>query len=306
MPLSSTILMIRPAAFGYNAETAANNFFQSDPSSKSKEDIQQKALKEFDAMVSVLRKNEIEVLVIEDTAEPVKPDAVFPNNWLCTLGGGIFCVFPMFAKSRRLEKRDDVIQQLVHSFKVADFQDWSEYEADGRYLEGTGSMLIDQENKLIFACLSDRTDASVLEKFAKRNGYNAMAFTATDMEGLAIYHTNVMMALGENFCILCEEAIEDETEIIALKQLINSTDKKIISISRKQMQAFAGNMLELKNKNDESILVMSKTAYKSLTDEQLMWLEKYSKLLPIDVPTIERVEGGSVRCMMAEIFLDNK
>ena len=306
MPLSSTILMIRPAAFGYNHETAANNFFQSNPHSETKEDIQQNALQEFDMMVSVLRKNEINVIVIEDTIEPAKPDAIFPNNWFCTLASGQLCVFPMFAKSRREEKRDDVIQQLVNKFQVADFQDWSEYEADGRYLEGTGSMLIDQENKLIFACLSERTDASVLEKFARRNGYNAMAFTATDKDGHAIYHTNVMMALGEKFCILCDESLEDETEIIALKQLLESSDREIINISRKQMQSFAGNMLELKNKKGDSILVMSKTAYKSLTEDQLLQLRKYSRPLPIEVSIIEKVEGGSVRCMIAEIFLKQK
>ncbi len=306
MKKGSTILMVRPRAFGFNAETAENNFFQSNPSDQSTESIQQKALTEFDAMVFVLQKNGIEVMLIEDTNEPVKPDAIFPNNWFCSLENGTICVFPMYAKNRREEKRDDIINLLTEKYTVTDFQDWSEFEAEGRFLEGTGSMMIDQENNIIYACLSERTDASVLEKFASRNGYNAMSFTATDKEGRKIYHTNVMMCLAEKFSILCEEAIEDETEKIALKQLLLTTGKKIISISREQVAAFAGNMLELYNRNGESILVMSKTAFDSLNADQILEIEKFSKPLPISVPTIEQVEGGSVRCMIAEIFLGQK
>ena len=245
-------------------------------------------------------------MVIQDSNEPMKPDAIFPNNWFCSLKQGTLCVFPMYAKSRREEKRDDIINLLTEKYSITDFQDWSEFEAEGRFLEGTGSMLIDQQNKIIYACLSERTEASVLEKFANRNGFNAFTFTATDKEGRKIYHTNVMMCLAEKFSILCEEAIEDETEKIALKQLLLTTGKKIISISREQVAAFAGNMLELYNRNGESILVMSKTAFDSLNADQILEIEKFSKPLPIAVPTIEQVEGGSVRCMMAEIFLWQK
>lgn len=302
----STILMVRPAAFGFNTETAKNNFFQSNPSGQSKESIQQNALKEFDAMVAVLQKNGIEVIVIQDSNEPMKPDAIFPNNWVCSLESGKLCVFPMYAKNRREEKRDDIINLLTEKYTFIDFQDWSEFEAEGRFLEGTGSMMIDQENNIIYACLSERTDASLLEKFANRNGFNAFTFTATDNEGRKIYHTNVMMCLAGQFCILCSESIEDEMERAALKQLLHSTGKKIISIDRVQMNAFAGNMLELKNINGESLLVMSKTAFDSLNTEQLLEIEKFAKPLPIPVPTIEQVEGGSVRCMIAEIFLEKK
>lgn len=303
MPLTSTILMVRPAAFGFNEETAANNYFQHNPAI-SKEALQQKALAEFDNMVQALRKNDIDVLLINDTAEPAKPDAIFPNNWLSTSPGGKIFVYPMYAASRRAEKREDVLEQLAKEFVVKDVQDWSEYEAEGRFLEGTGSMVMDHDNKLIYAAISERTNLSVLERFATGNGYQAIVFLATDKAGRPVYHTNVVMALGEKFCVLCEEAIDEEWELIAVRQLLESTHHAIIPITREQMHQFAGNMLEVKNKKGESILVLSRSAFNSLRKEQKEMLEAYAKLLPVAVPTIEQVEGGSVRCMMAEVFLE--
>ncbi len=303
MPLASTILMIRPAAFGFNEETATNNYFQSNPDI-SKEEIQQNALIEFDNMVQSLRSHNINVLVIEDNKEPAKPDAIFPNNWLSTSPGGIVSVFPMYAPNRRIEKRDEIVQQLAAAFVIKDVQDWSEYEAEGQFLEGTGSMVIDHDHKMIYACVSERTSLSVLEKYAATNGYQAIVFLATDKNGMPVYHTNVMMALGEDFCVLCEEAIEEEWELIAVRQLLESTNHSIIAITREQMHQFAGNMLQVKNSKGEKFLIMSQAAYSSLRKEQKEMLEAYSTLLPIAVPTIEEVEGGSVRCMMAEVFLD--
>lgn len=297
--------MVRPAAFGFNEETAANNYFQTNPGI-SKEALQQKALAEFDSMVQLLRNEEIDVLVIEDTKEPPKPDAIFPNNWLSTSPEGTVSVFPMYAPNRRAEKRDDILQQLARQFVVKDLQDWSEYEAEGRFLEGTGSMVIDHDNKMIYAAVSERTNLSVLEKYAATNNYQAIVFLATDKNGQPVYHTNVMMALGSAFCVLCEEAIEEEWELIAVRQLLESTGHNIIAITREQMHAFAGNMLEVKNKKGENILVLSQNAFNSLSIEQKELLETYAKLLPVAVPTIEQVEGGSVRCMMAEIFLEKK
>jgi hypothetical protein len=305
MPLATTILMIRPAVFGFNEETAANNYFQSNPAI-SKQEVHQKALQEFDNMVKTLRGHDIEVLVIEDTKVPAKPDAIFPNNWLSTSPEGVIAVFPMYAPSRRTEKRDDIIQQLTALFTVTYLQDWSEYEAEGRFLEGTGSMVIDHDNKMIYAAVSERTNLSVLEKYAATNNYQAIVFLATDMEGRPVYHTNVVMALGEGFCVLCEEAIDEEWELIAVRQLLESTNHTIIPISREQMHNFAGNMLEVKNSIGENILIMSQTAFNSLRKEQKQMLEAYALLLPVSVPTIEAVEGGSVRCMMAEIFLSKK
>lgn len=297
--------MVRPAAFGFNEETAANNYFQHNPGI-SKEQLQKKALAEFDTMVETLRLHDVEVLVVNDTAEPPKPDAVFPNNWLSTSPEGKIFVYPMYAPSRRAEKRDDIPEQLAREFVINDVQDWSEYEAEGRFLEGTGSMVMDHTNKLIYAAISERTNLSVLEKFAVSNGYQAIVFLATDKEGRPVYHTNVVMTLGEKLCVLCEEAIEEEWELIAVRQLLESTGHTIIPISREQMHRFAGNMLEVKNKKGENLLVLSQRAFESLHKEQKQKLETFARLLPVPVPTIEEVEGGSVRCMMAEIFLKRK
>ena len=295
--------MVRPAAFGFNAETAANNYFQSNLDI-SKEELQQRALTEFDTMVQTLRSHNINVVVIDDTKEPAKPDAIFPNNWLSTSPNGTVAIFPMYAPNRRIEKRNEILQQIAKEFVVNDLQDWSEYEVEGRFLEGTGSMVIDYDNKMIYACVSERTSLSVLEKYAGANGFQAIVFLATDRNGMPVYHTNVAMALGEGFCVLCEEAIEEEWELIAVRQLLESTNHSIIAITREQMHCFAGNMLQVKNNNDERFLIMSQTAYDSLRKEQKQMLEAYSTLLPIAVPTIEEVEGGSVRCMIAEIFLE--
>lgn len=297
--------MVRPAAFGFNEETAANNYFQTNPGI-GKEVLQQKALAEFDNMVQLLRNEEVDVLVIDDTKEPPKPDALFPNNWLSTSPNGTVSVFPMYAPNRRAEKRDDILQQLARHFVVKDVQDWSEYEAEGRFLEGTGSMVIDHDNKMIYAAVSERTNLSVLEKYAATNNYQAIVFLATDKNGQPVYHTNVMMALGSAFCVLCEEAIEEEWELIAVRQLLESTGYTIIAITREQMHAFAGNMLEVKNKKAENVLVLSQTAFDSLRKEQKQMLEAFAQLLPVPVLTIEQVEGGSVRCMMAEIFLEKR
>ena len=303
MPTASTILMIRPAAFGFNEETAGNNFFQSDPGMNI-ETLQQKVIKEFDKMVECLRGREIEVIVIEDTKEPTKPDAIFPNNWLSTSPDGILSVFPMYAPNRRAEKRKDILERLTQEFIIRDIRDWSEFEAEGRFLEGTGSMVIDHDHHMIYASVSERTSLSVLEKFATANGYQAIVFLATDKNGHPVYHTNVVMSVGEQFCVLCEEAIDEEWELIAVRQLLESTGHSIIPINREQMHCFAGNMLEVQNKKGERFLVMSQTAFDSLNKEQQQMLEAFAQLLPIAVPTIEMVEGGSVRCMMAEVFLE--
>lgn len=305
MPLASTILMIRPAGFGFNEETAANNFFQSNPGI-SKEELQQKAGKEFDNMVQTLQNHDIDVLVIDDTKEPAKPDAIFPNNWLSTSPDGLVYVYPMFAPNRRSEKRDDILIILADKFIVKDVQDLSNYEAEGRFLEGTGSMVVDYYNKMIYAAVSERTNLSVLEKFAGANDYQAIVFLATDKNGHPVYHTNVVMTLGEGFAVLCEEAIDEEWELIAVRQLLESTGHSIIAITREQMQRFAGNMLQIINKKGEKLLIMSQAAFDSLRKEQKQMLEAYSTLLPVAVPTIEEVGGGSVRCMMAEIFLEKK
>jgi hypothetical protein len=294
--------MIRPAAFGFNPETATNNFFQSDPG-EDQQLLQSQALAEFDDMVRMLGEKGVNVIVLDDTPDPPKPDALFPNNWLSTSPNGTVFVYPMYAPSRRTEKRDEVLLYLKDHFRVNAVQDWSEYEAEGRFLEGTGSMVIDHDNKLIYAAVSERTNVSVLEKFAATNEYQAIVFVATDKEGRPIYHTNVMMCLGDKFAVLCEEAIEEEWELIAVRQLLESTGHAIIPISREQMECFGGNMLLLKNQKGENLIVMSQSAFLSLRKEQVNMLEAYGEIVSIAVPTIEKVEGGSVRCMLAEVFL---
>jgi hypothetical protein len=306
MQITDTILMIRPAGFGANAETAATNFFQSKDVQLNSQAIQRSALEEFDNMVELLRKNDINVLVIDDTPTPVKPSAIFPNNWLSTSPEGIVSVFPMYAANRRPEKRDYILKMLAEKFVVKDLQDWSEFEVEGKFLEGTGSMVIDHENKVIYTCYSPRTDISVLERFANANNYRAIIFLAIDKNGQPVYHTNVMMMLGEDFAILCEEAIEEEWELIAVRQLLESSGHEVIRISKEQMHSFAGNMLQVRNDKDEKFLVMSQIAFDSLNEEQKEELSARSKLLPIAIPIIEQTEGGSVRCMIAEIFLEKK
>jgi len=306
MQITDTLLMVRPAAFGANEETATTNFFQSADTNADSPSIQQAALNEFDNMVQLLRQHEITVLVIDDTPTPVKPSAVFPNNWLSTSPEGIISVFPLYAPSRRAEKRDDILKMLAEKFMVKDVQDWSEFEVEGKFLEGTGSMVIDHENKVIYTCYSPRTDISVLEKFANANKYRAIIFFAVDKDGNPVYHTNVMMTLGESFAILCEEAIEEEWELIAVRQLLESSGHEVIRITKDQMHAFAGNMLQVKNSKGERFLLMSQTAFDSLNDDQKKELSARSKLLPIPIPVIEKTEGGSVRCMIAEIFLEKR
>ncbi|HEY9657883.1 MAG TPA: arginine deiminase-related protein [Allocoleopsis sp.] len=302
MPVASAILMVRPAAFGYNPETAANNFFQQIDNNATDAELQQNALMEFDNMVNILRAQNLEVIVIEDNEDPPKPDAIFPNNWISTFPDGRLAIYPMYAPSRRAEKRLEIIEQLKKRYQV-NLQDWSRFEEEGRFLEGTGSMVIDHEHQMIYSCISERTNISVLEKFAVANKYQAIVFLATDKEGRAIYHTNVMMTLGEKFCVLCEESFEEEWELIAVRELLDATNHAIIPISREQMECFAGNMIELQDQEGNHYLLLSETAFKSLRKEQKEMLEAFAELLPVPVPTIERIEGGSVRCMVAEIFL---
>ena len=303
--VAETILMVRPAAFAFNKETSENNFFQNKTAISSSE-IQERALKEFDAMVAGLRKEEIDVLVIEDSPTPQKPDAIFPNNWFNTTAEGVLNIFPMYAKNRREEKRDDILKLIANNYFIHQFFDWTEYEAEAKYLEGTGSVVIDHKNKFVYACTSPRTHPGVVEKFAAANGYKAITFTAVDNEGREIYHTNVMMSIGEGFAVLCPKAISDDTERIAVAQLLETTGHENIYLGQDQLEHFTGNLLQVKNKKGTSFIVLSQTALNAFTDDQKERLQQYGKLLPFNVATIEKVSGGSVRCMMAEIFLTSK
>ncbi|MBK8955706.1 MAG: amidinotransferase [Saprospiraceae bacterium] len=297
--LTNRILMIRPAHFGFNNETAETNRFQSND--HSIERVDEKAKEEFDGMVEILRNNGVEVIVFEDLRNLVLPDAVFPNNWFSTHDGNIIFTYPMFAPVRRLERREDILNFLEKQQNYVKRYSLEILEEEGKYLEGTGSMVLDREHKLAYACLSPRTDIRALDTFSMLSHYKIVYFNASDKNGSPIYHTNVLMAIGHDFVVCCMEAIQaNQREIIA--DLFATTGKELVDISFDQMGKFAGNMLELTNAGNDKLLVLSQTAYESLNSEQKATLERHAKLLSIPIPTIEKIGGGSTRCMIAELF----
>ncbi|MDF2431131.1 MAG: hypothetical protein JWP44_762 [Mucilaginibacter sp.] len=298
---TSHILMIRPVNFGFNEETAGSNAFQNRNADKN--NVNEKAQGEFDNMVKLLCENGVDVTVIDDTPEPYTPDSIFPNNWVTFhTDGGIF-LYPMQAENRRLERREDIIAKLEDRFVVKHIIDLSRFEAEDKFLEGTGSMVLDRENKIAYACLSPRTDSEVLHLFCEQTGYKAITFEAVDERGKAIYHTNVLMCIGSRFAVICLDSIPNPHERIVVKESLTANKKEIIAISFDQMNRFAGNMLEVKNKAGEVLIVMSQNAYNSLTQSQITTLQKFGKLVYADINTIENNGGGSTRCMIAEVHL---
>ncbi len=298
--------MVRPANFGYNQETAANNHFQSEEGTLSPSEIKEKALQEFDNFVALLRSKDINVLVLEDSVEPVKTDAVFPNNWISSHEDGKMITYPMFAPSRRKERDESFIEQIQGKFEVSQHLRLEQSEENGRFLEGTGSMVLDRVHKIAYACISPRTHPVMLETFCQLTDYEKQLFHATDEEGRAIYHTNVMMAMGDDFVVVCMDSIENEGEKAALKTAFEKTGKFIVEISHEQLNAFAGNMLQVSNENGKKYLVMSQAARDILTKKQVEQLKKYTLLLSAPLDTIEAYGGGSARCMIAEIFLPKR
>lgn len=298
-------MMVRPACFQFNEETAENNAFQT-PGDYNDKVIRLKAIEEFDDMVTLLRSKGITIEVIQDTAEPVKPDAIFPNNWISFHKDGTVVTYPMFAENRRTERREDIIDTIGEKYEVKKRYTFDYYEEEERFLEGTGSMLFDRVDNLIYACLSPRTDIVVLEKYSVLMGAKKIAFRSVDRNGQDIYHTNVMMALGVDFCVICLESIKNEVEKKEVLQSLEETGKLVVDITYDQMESFAGNMLQVANADDERFLVLSQTAYDSLTIDQINTLSSLTNILPIPIQTIETLGGGSVRCMMAEVFLPIK
>jgi len=298
---TSEILMIRPVNFGFNEETASSNAFQNRGAEKN--GVQELALAEFDSMVRLLCENGVDITVIEDTPEPYTPDSIFPNNWISFHADGNIFLYPMQAENRRLERREDIIARIEDNFKVHRIEDLSRFEVEGKYLEGTGSMVLDRTNKIAFACISPRTNREVLALFCQQAGYKEVSFNAFDEHNQAIYHTNVLMCVGSGFAVICLDSITDASEKNEVTSILKLTHKEIINISFKQMNHFAGNMLEVKNKADETLIVMSQNAYKALNQSQVSALEKYGKLIHADINTIETNGGGSARCMMAEVHL---
>ena len=305
MQTTDTVLMIEPVAFGFNEQTAVNNYFQV----QQEGNVQDKALKEFNDFVEKLRAKNINVITIKDTLEPKTPDSIFPNNWVSFHADGKVVLYPMFAENRRLERRDDIINQIKEQFEVTEVIDYSGAEKDNLFLEGTGSMIFDHDNKLAYGSVSLRLDEGLFRKFCSDFGFQPVVFHSYQTAGeerLPIYHTNVMMCVADKFVVICLDCIDDESERNNVIETIKNSGKELIEISEDQMQNFAGNMLQVQNKSGEKFLVMSQSAYKSLNRGQVSAIEKYCEIIYSDLEVIETNGGGSARCMLAEIFLPKK
>jgi hypothetical protein len=293
--------MIRPVQFGFNEETAVNNAFQK----RGGGPVQESALAEFDSFVKLLEASGINVTVIEDTASPHTPDSIFPNNWFSTHSTGELVLYPMRAPNRRQERKEaplQAIKELGEKGRMKRILDLSGWEAKGRFLEGTGSMVLDRANKTAFVCRSPRSDEDVLIRFCEELDYSYYYFNAYDRDMSLVYHTNVMMCMGDKFVVVCLDSIRDDNERKTFIEIVKKRDKEIVDISLEQMEKFAGNMLQLKCRNNESLLVMSSTARASLSGKQAAALEKYCKIIAPEISAIETNGGGSVRCMLAELF----
>jgi len=307
MQTTNQILMIRPVDFKFNEQTAGNNKFQqSSDGSLEESKVQSQALQEFDGFVNLLRKNDVDVTVIDDTLQPETPDSIFPNNWVSFHNNAEVFLYPMFSENRRQERREDILTTLSAAFNISKITDLSGYEAKKSFLEGTGSMVLDREHQIAYACLSLRTDQQVLDDFCAKSGYTAVIFDATDSSGFPIYHTNVMMCIGDHFAVTCMDSVKDANDREKLILSFHQTGKELVEISLDQMNHFAGNMLQVKSGSGEALLVMSEQAYLSLTKAQITALEKYSRLIYAPLYTIEKNGGGSARCMLAEIHLDKR
>ncbi len=303
MQHSSHLLMIRPVKFDFNAETAVNNSFQVQANDQA---VQEKAAAEFDQFIDVLSVNGIDVTVVQDSPDPHTPDSIFPNNWISFHSNGQVCLYPMFAVNRRKERKQQVLDRILEKFNISATVDLSGYEDKELFLEGTGSMVLDRDHAIAYACLSPRTSPVVLNAWCMRFGYRAVSFTATDEKGKAIYHTNVMMCIADQYAVICLDSIADIAERNRVINALEETGKQVIPISFEQMNRFAGNMLQVHNKAGQQFLVMSSQAYHSLTKAQIQQLEEFNPILHSDISTIETNGGGSARCMMAEVFLPTK
>ncbi len=290
--------MIRPLHFVYNEETAVNNSFQVRDDS---ENLTEKAVLEFDFFVSELRHQGIDVTVVEDSPAPHTPDAIFPNNWISFHESGVYCLYPMFAANRRKERKTEVLDIMKQKFHFHKLIDFTRYESVNLFLEGTGSMVLDRDNRLAYACLSPRTDIEVLEDFCSRLNYSPVVFHSTNEAGQAVYHTNVMMCIADRYAVICLDSIPDPSEKKRVADTIVSSGKEIIRISHAQMNHFAGNMLQLENDRKEKILVMSSAAWQALENDQRQKLSHYNRIVHASLQNIETNGGGSARCMIAEV-----
>jgi hypothetical protein len=298
---TDSVLMIRPGRFYPNPETAADNAFQRDANCDL-DALMLVARKEFDAAVQTLRTARVNVHVFEDTAEPEKPDAVFPNNWISTHHDGRIALFPMYSHLRRRERRPDIVEGLRKHYRVTEVIDYSAFEDEGCYLEGTGSLVFDHLNRFVYVSLSNRSNPKVIQRFAHDFSYEPVTFTSIGSNGQPIYHTNVMMCIGTDFAMVGLEMIPDQAERQQVRARLEKTGKEIVELSADQIANFAGNAIELHNKPGEKLLVLSTRAAQALTEDQRERLSRYARLIPLELATIE-LGGGSARCIMATIHL---
>jgi hypothetical protein len=305
--LASAVMMIMPVRFESNPHTAESNRFQG-RNPDTPEQQQAAAAREFAGLCDVLESNGIRVVQFDDTEEPHTPDAIFPNNWVSFHADGTVVLYPMEAPNRRTERRQDIIESLSdeHGFQVRQIIDLSEHENSGHYLEGTGSLVLDRVNRIAYACLSSRTHLDALGDFAQRMDYNVVAFDAVDRDGAPIYHTNVLMNVGEELAVVCEDAIPSDEQREAVRESLEKTGHKVIPISFDQMDSFAGNMLELRSATGERVIAMSEQARQSLDESQIAAIEANAKIVSAPIDRIESSAGGSVRCMLAEIHLQQQ
>ena len=304
--ITNTIMMIKPVGFRYNEQTAVNNYYQKVLANLTTEQTQENALSEFNAFVEKLRNVGVNVVVVEDTEYPDTPDSIFPNNWVSFHENGIVGLYPMCAENRRDERREDIFDLLVdeHGFSIEEIKDFTEFEEHDKFLEGTGSMVLDREDKICYAAISIRTDEIAVMQFCEEFGYRPVCFTANqDVEGerMAIYHTNVLMCVADTFVVICLDTIDDAIERENVVENLKETGKEIIEITEEQNQRFAGNMLQVMG--DKPYIVMSNSAYNSLSESQIKTIEKHCPIIYSSLDTIEACGGGSARCMMSEIFL---
>ena len=304
---TNSSLMIRPVAFRMNEQTAVNNYYQKVLDGLSTETVNAKAQEEFDAFVNKLRMVGVDVIVVEDTKTPDTPDSIFPNNWISFHENGDVALYPMFAENRRHERREDVLDILEdQGFVINNIMDYTSAEEDGYFLEGTGSILLDRQNDKAYCALSPRADEELFIEFCEDFEYTPVifeAFQTVNGERKLIYHTNVMMCLGETFAVICADCIDDKKERKMVLDSLRGDEKEVILITEDQVNNFAGNMLEVKGSDDRRYLVMSKSAHQSLTKKQIAQLEEHVTILSSSLDTIEACGGGSARCMMAEVFL---
>ena len=304
---TNTIVMIRPVSFRMNEQTAVNNYYQKVLDDVTPETIQEKALAEFDAFVAVLRAEGVEVIVIDDTENPDTPDSIFPNNWISFHENGTVGLYPMFAENRRLERREDVLEVLEEKgFVIENVIDYTSAEDEKVFLEGTGSLLLDRINRKAYCAISPRADEELFIEFCEDFEFTPVPFESyqtVEDKRLAIYHTNVMMCLGEKFAVICLDSIDDKKERKMVKMHLKEDGKELIVITEDQVNNFAGNMLQVRGKDGEALLVMSSAAFTSLTAHQIIMLQKHCRIVSSSLDVIEACGGGSARCMMAEVFL---